>query len=436
MKLLVDHGGFANVGDTAMLEGVCLRLMHLFPEAEISVVDHPGLRTTIWRYAAIRRQKDYTLKPFWRDLCQNLKFFWRFDPYWRRMSMRVALRFVGTVVSARALISHCENEPTSSGVSLGAFCENFDGLHIAGGGNLTDSFLDQLFKRSCLISAFVDQGKPVVLTGQQIGPFTSRLSRIGLSRILSRVSFVGLREPTQSLEFCREAGLNPRQFQVMGDDSFGAPIATDTEREGMLAKYGLTAGKFLAVNFRMASYAQELSRHLGLVGEIVNRVAALQQMPIVIVPIAFGVDSDVHSSKQLSEAVITGGVVMLEPEDVNPSTAKALIGSAFGAIGVSYHFCIFALSQGVPTVCLYDGEYYSQKAHGLCAFWGDNQFALSLRNLDADSALRHLMQLYNDNGVREKLRTKGADAVEHWRHIFDHHVTSAFRPSRQTGLQA
>ena len=427
MKLLLDHGGYGNFGDTAMLEGVCLRLMRAFPQAQISVVDHPGLQTSIWSYPGIHRQRDYNLESLWPDLVRNVRFFWRYDSAWRRASQKMTLRLLADVAAAGSLILRFEGEAGLSNMTLDAFCENFDGLHIAGGGNLTDTFFEELFRKCCLISGFVEQGKPVVLTGQQLGPFTSGISRKGVLNTLRNVSFVGLREPTESLAFCRQGGLHPKSFEVMGDDSFGLPAATEQESVAFLSKYGLTPHKFLAVNVRMGPYVEELRAHLAMVGDIVSNIALLLQMPVVIVPIAFDTsDSDILSGKELAEATPLRDVIVIEHADLNACLVKGILGQAFGAIGVSYHFCTFALTQGVPAVCLYDGDYYCQKGRGLCGFWADKRLALPLKGLSTGTAIRHIMDLFSDDRLRERLSGMRDEVVERWQDIFDHQVRNAF----------
>jgi len=244
---------------------------------------------------------------------------------------------------------------------------------------------------------------------------------------LREVTFLGLREPTASLTFCQKGGFVPQRFKVMGDDSFGLPAATQEESIAFLSKYGLTPGRFLAVNVRMGDYIEEMRAHLAKVADIVSNIALLLQMPVVIVPIAFDAsDSDILSGKQLAQAIFSRDVVVIEHTDLNACLVKGILGQAFGAVGVSYHFCTFALTRGVPAVCLYDGDYYGQKGRGLCGFWADNRLALSLPDLTTSSAVKHIMQVFNDDRLRENLPHIADEAVERWHSIFDEQVRRAF----------
>ena len=62
----------------------------------------------------------------------------------------------------------------------------------------------------------------------------------------------------------------------------------------------------------------------------------------------------------------------------------------------SYHCAVFALSQGIPSVCIYNSEYYALKFRGLA-----NQFGIGCAVIDRSGAM-----------FREQLR----DAIlESWR---------------------
>jgi polysaccharide pyruvyl transferase WcaK-like protein len=431
VKILVDHGSSHNLGDTAMIEGVVARLGFLLPDAQLFVVDNHLLRTDIWELPRVFRQNTYPLKPLRPSFLANLRFFWRWDDFRLRMTSRRLLARVGKQLTAGSVglsqVGGVGNQPRT----LGEFCQPFDALHVVGGGNLTETFFKQLFARCCLILTFSEQRKPVILTGQQIGPISSDLSKTGLARTLRKASFVGLREPTDSWEFCRDADLEPSRFEVMGDDSLGLPPADESAICGLLAQHGLHGTDFLAVNARVASYAAKHREYLQGIAAVIQRVACEFRMPVVVVPIALNPwDSDVAWGKELANAVHAADAIVLKDEGLTPGLVKRLLGKAFGAIGVSYHFCTFALSQGVPAVCLYAGGYYAQKGRGLCAFWQDDRLALPVGSVAPAAAAGHIGQVLRDTVLREKLRLRSVQAVNRWQEVFDREVNHFFRPAR------
>ena len=232
----------------------------------------------------------------------------------------------------------------------------------------------------------------------------------------------------KALEFCKESHLSSERFDIMGDDSLGLPPPPDDEINKILSKYNLRTNQFIALNFRKAWYVLENDNHLINFAHIVDELAKKYKMPFLIVPVALNpADSDVKTGEKIADIVKVAKVLVLNKDGLTPASVKGLLGKAYGAVGVSHHFCTFSLSQGVPAVCLYDGDYYSQKARGVCGFWQDDRFALSLKDIDTDYAVNHILQVFGDENLRAKLSLLTRDAIRQWRAIFDKQVRKAFR---------
>ncbi len=419
-KILVDHGSAHNLGDTSMLEGAVTRLQALYPDHSLAVIERPLLRTRLYDRAGIERYPVYNVaRPLSFEgstLRQQLE----------RYTLAVSKRLIGREAAK-------EHQPfgllgsTFSGGAIQlaqpcgtyqSYIEPFEALHIVGGGNLTDTF--NVLPRLLLIRAFLDAGKPVVLTGQQIGPVRSSVLRDRMGRLLRRASFVGLREPTDSVQFCKGARIDPSRYALMGDDSFGMEACSDERTQSLLDKYGLRSGHYVAVNVRVAKYAHEHEAHLRGVAELLDHLSDHLNLPFLVVPIAFNeADSDVVAGQALASLTGRSTVHVFDDPALSVAEAKGLLRHAYGAVGVSYHFCTFALSEGVPAVCIYAGDYYGQKARGLAAFWGDDRLSVYLgeHNVADTSAL--LEEVWADNGLREDLSNKRNDFKARWMEAFD-----------------
>jgi len=213
----------------------------------------------------------------------------------------------------------------------------------------------------------------------------------------------------------------------MGDDSFGLPCPSEAEISACLATHGLKPGKFLAFNVRVGPYAAGHHEYLQLVARLAEGLSRAFSLPIVMVPIASNeTDSDDRSGEELLRQTTHVEAQRIGSAELTPGLVRGLLGKAFGAIGVSYHFCIFALSQGVPAVCLHEGDYYSQKARGICGFWQDARLAISLQKADVSSAVEHASTLLRDLPLRKKLRQQAPSAVDDWQKVFDEQVRESF----------
>lgn len=421
MKLLVLHGSSANFGDTAMLEGVVLSLVRNLPTAELYVAERPGLRTNVWAAPRVYRQTIPNLIFPGDHLLSEVRYLWRYDERWRKGVHKWLALGLGKTFSARTI------RLAGSQANLHEFCAGFDGLHMVGGGYLTDAFPDLLVQVFCLAQAFSEQGKPIVLTGQQIGPLRSPILRAHTRRLLTSARFVGLREPTDSVRACHEFHVYPKRFRVMGDDSFGLPSPAEKEISACLAAHRLEPDKFLAFNVRVGPYATGHDEYVQFIARLADELGRALHLPIVMVPIAFNkIDSDDRSGEELLSLTKHADARRIDSSQLTPGLVSGLLGKAFGAIGVSYHFCTFALSQGVPAVSLYKGGYYSQKARGICGFWQDNRLAIPLQEADLAAVVEQASTLFQDLPWRTKLRQQAFSAVNNWQMVFDEQVRENF----------
>lgn len=434
MNILVDHGSAHNMGDTAMLEGVVDRLLSISNDYDLHVFEAKGLRTSIWgrnHVHAVDMRVPLPEPPV--SYLNRVPYLWRYKSQLKKkQGLRKAwLRYMHTALDRLQKAADVQVEVGSERVALGQWCRAYDALHVVGGGNLTDVFPAQLWKRCCLIYAFAAQGKPVFLSGQQIGPFHSSQTKKSLQRALRKASFVGIREPTDSLVFCEQARLKPNRYAVMGDDSFGCAAAPDHVVQALMSRYRLTSDGFLAANIRIGKYAQGHAKHTQRYANLLAALSQKYDLPIVVVPIALNEsDSDIESGYRLREAVGGDRVQVIDDTDLTPALIKSVLGQSRAAVGVSYHFCTFALSQNVPAVCVYDGAYYGQKAKGLGSFWEDERIVLPLDLGDAESMLRQVSNLVEDQGFRDNLGERAAAASQKWHQIFDAQAHELYSRSR------
>lgn len=426
MHLLVDHGGYNNLGDTAMTEAVIGRLRHNFPGATLSVFNR-GFQSDAWGQPGVRQLPEQMLLPWLEGLLQKLPLH-RNTPLryrWQSVLARATL-LLGQAIAPRhiRLARPGQRQVTQR---LLDYCDRFDGLHVVGGDYLRDVYAIELLRKCMIMLAFAELKKPVVLTGHQLGPFKQGMYRPALYRALRQATFVGIRERIHSPGFCQAAGLDPGCYEVMGDDSLGLKAAPDGEAAALLAQQGLRPKAFIAFNLRLTRATTGQERTLQPLAETLDDLGARLRLPYLIVPVAQGDwESDRDAALRVAALTKASDVRTLPATDLTPRLAKAILGQAYGAAGASWHFCTFALSEGVPAVCLHESTYYAHKAQSLCATWQDERLALAMTDTAPTAAAEHIARVFDDAALRRQLPERAARSVALWCSVFDRRTRSAF----------
>jgi polysaccharide pyruvyl transferase WcaK-like protein len=93
------------------------------------------------------------------------------------------------------------------------------------------------------------------------------------------------------------------------------------------------------------------------------------------------------------------------------------------------HFCTFALSSGVPTVGLYNNDYYRAKLGGLFESFGVREYAMASEEISPDQLVERLTECYRDSSrIETVLRANYAEQAERWSDLY-RRVASIAQPS-------
>ena len=81
------------------------------------------------------------------------------------------------------------------------------------------------------------------------------------------------------------------------------------------------------------------------------------------------------------------------------------------AVGLAYHFVVFALVNGVPVVGLYGNDYYRQKMQGLLQWFDRQAWATPTATLDGDGLVR-LVASIEAPGARDDLTARARTLID------------------------
>ncbi len=412
VKVLLDHGAYLNIGDVSMLETVIRRCRERFPELNLHVVkgDFPS---DIWNLNNVVVEPAYMPRPLFKKVLWFTKQCHSYKT--DRFFSKLFLFYYSKTTGSTTLYSKGKKRKVRD------FCSRYDGYLVSGGGSLNDTFYKVLFSKLILIKEFLQLNKPVMLTGQQLGPFTSLFYKQVTLKLLKNVNFMGLRDPGDSAALCRKYGL---KFDVMGDDSLQLEPAEDSVVQKVLLENELEPKGFIAVNVRYADYAIQDKRTLLHLVNILQMLSNRLKMPLAIVPISLAThDSDLQTAIRMQTHLRS--LRILRPSIFSPALIKGIIGQAFGAIGTSFHFCTFSLSQGVPAICIYQGDYYQQKARSIEMLWQGLALAWDINEI-TKATIPAFVKFFNALHLRKQLLKKSTQLKKNWQNIFDNKMSETF----------
>jgi polysaccharide pyruvyl transferase WcaK-like protein len=376
--LLICGYGFKNLGDEAMSLSVIHRLRKAVPGATVSVSRNTEMDT------------DEIPECSRNDLV--LQMGSRIDPpisKWGRR-LRRALGVFGLLISPvllrlriirllaqgwlyartglRFTFSPVVREVLGAGRA-------FDLLYIAGGGNWNDIWLSGgLLTRMITVRLFRYFKKPVVISGQGVGPLESRYGRRFLKKSLRHVDTLTLRDFEQSENFLKHIGVRGPRVLSVGDDSYGLEPAPREEAERLIRTTGLDpAGAIMGVQVRLTSYhKREVLEHTQTIADIADRMVEKFGVKVLFIPTAFfsatSWDDRDHAYRVLRHMQYWEKAAVIHHR-YESSACKTVMGYCRMVLATGYHPCVFALEAGVPTVGLYEGSYYSSKLSGLFRFY-------------------------------------------------------------------
>ncbi len=377
MRILIDHSDHTldNTGDIAMLQVSIERLRTLWPTATLDVVTRdpghlayhcPEVNPVGFSLLSSRMLK--ALPPLvWQKTHRLEGLVRQFDPGWGDMISR-AQRKAGT----KAI------RPLDEALVVA------DMVVAAGGGYLADPFFwhaDHVL--SLLIKAHW-LGKPIALFGQGLGPLHSKRLHNKLRYALSVAQQVSLREGTFSPELIQTLRIPTTHVLVTGDD------AIELAYRGRAHSLGDAIG----INLRMAQYSGIVEETLAQVRNVLQQVARDYQAPLCGIPIAHVTSRGQHADAETIAQLLTTYVddPLVGARLNTPALTLERVGRCRVVVTGSYHGAVFALGQGISTICLARSTYYRQKFVGLANQFGAGCTVLTMDSPDWAQALERAIR--------------------------------------------
>jgi len=291
-------------------------------------------------------------------------------------------------------------------------------LDVTAGDGFTDLYGERRFARAVQEKRIaLDQGCPLILAPQTIGPFRSDRSRRTAASILRAAAMVWTRDQS-SHDLVREMlgdAFDPVLHRCGVDLAYRldavAPPSLPRPIDAWLADDATTPVVGVNVSGLLLNDADGAVRRFGLRAEyrdvvhgFVHRILEETDANVLLVPHVTTSPGHGEHDPDACDA-IAGAIAQREPRrlavlpaSVNPREVKWAIGRTDWFCGARMHATIAALSSGVPTAALA----YSPKALGTFAACNLETSVADLTELDTNAAIDRLWQSWCERDVTRR----------------------------------
>ncbi|NII49757.1 polysaccharide pyruvyl transferase family protein [Frigoribacterium endophyticum] len=287
-----------------------------------------------------------------------------------------------------------------------------DAVAVAGGGNMASRWSLHVFERAALGAVARVVGRPLVVTGQTIGPDLVADDERLVSGLLRDARLFGVRESASHTLMRRVADdtapdLARKVVQNVDDASFLGADAAPPVVTGLDAGASAGPGSLLVGAGSFPYCAVSLSTHVGdadrrqvvtALARLLDRVA--DETGLEIAFLAHW--ASLNEGEERGDAVLhrrvidamTTSTVRIEPTTDSVAAARFARGASLHLTS-RYHPAVFAVAGGVPTVGISVDEYTRVKLTGALGAFGQTSVA-SVEALVLGSAARLALATWDD----------------------------------------
>lgn len=371
--VLLNTGTRFNLGDRAMLINVVRVIRERHPSVSIAVADEVPL----WIRQEFHLESVPTLLNCWARWSSISKKL--FLPDWLgHMGAQIYLAssvlvLWSAVLAPRVLVRRI---PGAEGAWVRAV-KSAKTVWCNGGGYLTDDGKKEA--RAILLTAIIatSSGSRLVMTGQGLGPIRTATTRRLMKLAANKTSQLICREGVAGPSLLAELRIPRSRYRSGVDDACSLP-STCIPAE--------TAA--LAVHFRKSAFHQYASRvEEALKETIADELSKQNKVRLFVFHERPSSERVVYESWRKSFSNSTN-IEIIQYED--PRILRGSLRQCSAAIGMAYHFYLFALLEAVPALALFHGQYYAAKFSGVAANFNEGAEMLDSAEVSTERLLNWL----------------------------------------------
>jgi len=411
LRILFDHGGIWTMGDRAQTISAIESLKRTFPSCTIISKSNP-----IDLDLDMGQDAEY-ISP--RAELEKVGSFTKWvsciPKCWKISKI---LRYAGRCSTAfctffGAFTMRIFGLPLTPNKNLRSFLKELkqaDFFVIAGNGGMTDVFfLGGLLSFGVEVIAAKIMKKPIVLTGQGIGPIDNPWAQRFAKFFFKKVNYLTVREAF-SLELIKKIGATPKKYELAVDDAhtFKSNETSLTSAKALMANW---PRPIISLNLREERYVETTDTFNEMIAKSVESLLAETGGTVICVPMQSEIEKDMALYEDLETKLHNPDHMHILPADMaNPRTVKAIQEQVDIAVGSTYHVLLFALSAGVPALSIFFSDYYRQKLGGLMEQYHLPEGVIHGEKLTSETLTTEVLRmLKNKEALHQKLQIRNAE---------------------------
>ena len=237
-----------------------------------------------------------------------------------------------------------------------------------GSGGINDIFGDDSIVVWTLLYRWCAMARtPFFITGQGVGPLHNTYFRRLLGQTLPAAQGIGVRDGEISHTILRKLGIPNELVRRTFDDAATLPSAHRDEVNATLENEGVPRkGTLVGIHLRATDYVRDRGEHWARqMGRLISMLSEVLQAHVVAIPMCYNpLEDDREAARVVAQYARPGSLTLIAGE-YRPELLKGVCSTMDINIGFSYHFALFGLTGGVPTLPLLTNEYYQLKMTGL-----------------------------------------------------------------------
>ncbi|ARC57806.1 hypothetical protein AS850_12050 [Frondihabitans sp. 762G35] len=272
-----------------------------------------------------------------------------------------------------------------------------DAVAVSGGGNMASNWSLHIFERAAIGALASLFGKPLVVSGQTIGPELSSEDRVLVGGLLRSAALVGVRERA-SLALVQGLGIDAERLSATIDDaSFLGQEPAGAARDEHPAR------PYCAVSLSTHVGDADRDAYVTGVAALLDAIVRETGLEIVFHAHFASLDASLERGDSVIHRDVASRMQSAAPRVAPTSTSHdsaRLAKNADLVVSSRYHPAVFAVAAGVPTVGIAVDEYTTVKLTGALGNLGQSGVVSGAQVVDGSAIVPALAVWREHDGIR------------------------------------